>query len=123
MVRTSLVVSRCDGEDIWIGRTRVQLFELERGRVRLRITADNVVTIVRGELFANSEEVDPDEFGPYYVQQEVLLADGAIRWLTAMEPFKELVQAGQHAELLNARTGERYRVVNEFGRQCGPTVE
>jgi carbon storage regulator len=52
-----LVLTRRIGEEIVIGdNIRVQVVEVQRGRVRLGISAPDRVHILRGELFAADEE-------------------------------------------------------------------
>lgn len=51
---TTLVITRKTGQAVWIGgEIRVEV-ELVRGQVRLRITADRSVSIVREELRTKS---------------------------------------------------------------------
>jgi carbon storage regulator len=52
-----LVLTRRIGEEIVIGdNIRVQVVEVQRGRVRLGISAPDRVHILRAELFAADEE-------------------------------------------------------------------
>ena len=52
-----LVLTRRIGEEILIGENiRVQVVEVQRGRVRLGISAPGDVHILRAELFAADEE-------------------------------------------------------------------
>ena len=123
MRRTNLVLSRSEGEVVWIGRTLVKLFDFQRDRCRMLITSDDVQTIVRGELFEDGENVDPDGFGPYYVQRWCMLTGGAFQWITDMtRPYKELHEAGQAAEDGAAKEYLRHRVVDMYGNQAGPIV-
>lgn len=47
--RTSLCISRNSGQAVWIGDARVQV-EITAGKIRMRITADRSVTILREEI-------------------------------------------------------------------------
>ncbi len=52
-----LVLTRRVGEEIVIGEDiRIQVVEIQRGRVRLGISAPGDVHILRAELFAADEE-------------------------------------------------------------------
>jgi carbon storage regulator len=52
-----LVLTRRIGEEVMIGdHIRVQVVEVQRGRVRLGISAPSDVHVLRSELFAADEE-------------------------------------------------------------------
>jgi sRNA-binding carbon storage regulator CsrA len=52
--RTTLTLTRKSGQAIWIGESRVEV-EMVNGRVKLHVTADENVLILREELRPTSE--------------------------------------------------------------------
>lgn len=52
----ALVLSRREGERLWIGNAEVIVRKIGNGRVRLAIQADKSINIVRGELKGKPNE-------------------------------------------------------------------